>query len=216
MAKKKYYAYSVNGKKGVADNWPECQEIVAGKNGAKYKSFESEESAEAWLDAGADYKLKNIAVEDGIYFDSGTGAGNGVEINVSDKMGKKLLHKVLPKEKINEKGHHFADEGTTNNFGELLACKYALQLAMKEMTDPSTRDIRQSSVEALRASKVFGDSKLVIEYWSKGHIKYEVGEETVNLAQEVKILRKEFEKQGGRVILISGGANPADLGFHKR
>jgi len=198
MAKRKYYAYLINGKKGITDNWPECQEIVAGKNGAKYKGFESEEAAKAWLLAGANYSLKNIAVEDGIYFDSGTGAGNGVEINVSDKMGKKLLHKVLSKEKINEKGHHFADEGVTNNFGELLACKYALQLAIKE-----------------KVKKVFGDSKLVIEYWSKGHIKYEVGEETVNLAQEVKILRREFEAMGGKIILISGGSNPADLGFHK-
>ena len=103
MAKRKYYAYLVDGKKGVTDNWPECQRIVAGKNGAKFKGFESRAAAAAWLDAGADYKLKNVAVEDGIYFDSGTGAGEGVEINVTDKMGKKLLHKVLEKDRLNEK-----------------------------------------------------------------------------------------------------------------
>ena len=91
MAKKKYYAYLVDGKKGVVDNWPECQEIVAGKPGAKFKGFESEETAEAWLDAGADYKLKNVAVEDGIYFDSGTGARQGVEIQVAEKNGKSIL-----------------------------------------------------------------------------------------------------------------------------
>ncbi len=198
MPKKKFYAYLVEGESGIVDNWPECQEIVAGKPGAKFKGFESEELAEVWLSAGADYNLKNVATEDGIYFDSGTGAGNGVEINVTDKMGKKLLRKVLDKKELNEKGHHFANEGATNNFGELLACKYALQLAIKD-----------------GVGKVFGDSKLIVEYWSKGHVKYEVGEETVNLACEVKILRKEFEKQGGRVILISGGNNPADLGFHK-
>lgn len=198
MAKRKYYAYSFEGKSGITDNWPECQEIVSGKNGAKYKGFESEESAQLWLDTGADYKVKHMAVEDGIYFDSGTGAGEGVEINVSDKTGKKLLHKVLSAEKINGKGYHFIDEGSTNNFGELLACKYALQLAIKE-----------------NVLKVFGDSKLVIEYWSKGYIKYEVGEETVDLAREVKKLRKEFESIGGQIILISGGSNPADLGFHK-
>ncbi|MCX6720942.1 MAG: ribonuclease H family protein [Candidatus Staskawiczbacteria bacterium] len=207
MAKNKYYAYLIGKDKGITDNWPECQEIVAGKNGAKFKSFESQAAAAAWLKAGADYAVKSVAVEDGIYFDSGTGAGNGVEINVSDKTGKKLLHKVLPKGKLNEKGHHFVSlrdisrretDAPTNNYGELLACKYALQLAIKE-----------------NVKKVFGDSKLVVEYWSKGHIKYEVGEETVNLAQEVKILRKEFEKLGGKIILISGGANPADLGFHK-
>ena len=27
--------------------------------------------------------------------------------------------------------------------------------------------------------------------------------------------RKQYEKLGGEIILISGGANPADLGFHK-
>jgi len=202
MAKRKYYAYlvppqrdpargGINGKKGVTDNWPECQGIVAGVNGAKFKSFESEEAAEAWLDAGADYKIKNIAIEDGIYFDAGTGAGIGVEIQVAEKTGKSLLKENL--------GHD-----VTNNFGELTACKKALEIAITRL--------RQGSGVA---KKVFGDSKLVVEYWSKGHIKYEVGEETVNLAQEVKILRKEFEKLGGKIILISGGANPADLGFHK-
>jgi ribonuclease HI len=185
MAKRKFYAYSINGKNGIADNWPECQEIVAGKNGAKYKGFESEEAAEAWLGAGADYKIKNIAVEDGIYFDAGTGSGEGVEIQVADKNGKSFLRENL--------GHEF-----TNNYGELLACKKALEIAMKE-----------------NIMNVFGDSKLVIEYWSKGHIKYEVGEETVNLAQEVKMLRQKFEKLGGKIIRISGGSNPADLGFHK-
>jgi ribonuclease H-related protein len=185
MAKRKYYAYFVNGKKGICDNWPECYKIVGGKNGAKYKGFESEEAAKAWLDAGADYKLKNVAVETGIYFDSGTGAGNGVEIQVAEKNGKSLIKENL--------GH-----GVTNNYGELMACKKALELAIKE-----------------NILKVFGDSKLVVEYWSKGHIKYEVGQETVELAQEVKILRKEFEKMGGKMILISGGSNPADLGFHK-
>jgi ribonuclease HI len=198
MAKKKYYAYSVNGKKGITDNWLECQKIVSGINGAKYKGFESLEAAELWLEAGADYSLKHMAEEDGIYFDSGTGAGKGVEINVADKNGKSLLHKAIAKNKINEKGHHWADEGVTNNFGELLACKYALKIAIKD-----------------KIKKVFGDSKLVIDYWSKGHIKYEIGEETVNLAHEVKMLRIKFEKQGGKIILISGGSNPADLGYHK-
>jgi ribonuclease HI len=86
----------------------------------------------------------------------------------------------------------------TNNYGELFACKKALELALKN-----------------GELRIFGDSKLVVEYWSKGHVKYEVGEETVNLANEVKKLRKEFEVLGGRIILISGGNNPADLGFHK-
>jgi len=185
MAKKKYYAYLVGKKHGVTDNWPECQKIVSGIDGAKFKGFESEESAKAWLEAGAHYSQKNIAVEDGVYFDAGTGAGNGVEINVTDRFGKSYLKENL--------GHE-----VTNNFGELLACKNALEIALKK-----------------KIKKIFGDSKLVIDYWSKGHIKYEVGEETVNLAHEVKILRKKFEQNDGKVLRVSGGANPADLGFHK-
>ena len=184
MAKKKYYAYLVDGKKGITDNWPECQKIVAGKT-AKFKGFESEEAAEVWLNAGADYKVKIIAVEDGLYFDAGTGSGEGVEIQVADKNGKSYLRKNL--------GHD-----VTNNYGELMACKLALEIAITD-----------------GIKKVFGDSKLVVEYWSKGHIKYEIGEETVSLAQQVKLLRKDFEKLGGKITLISGGANPADLGFHK-
>lgn len=198
--KKKFYAYFLedSGKKGIAESWDECKEIVEGKK-AKYKGFESEESAIFWLDNGADYSKKQpIALEDGIYFDSGTGAGNGVEINVTNKTGQKLLYKVLDEEHINEKGHHFAKKGATNNFGELLACKYALEIALQE-----------------DAKKIFGDSRLVIDFWSKGHIKKELGEETIELANKVKLLRKKFEAQGGQMLLISGGSNPADLGFHK-
>ncbi|MCX6720050.1 MAG: viroplasmin family protein, partial [Candidatus Staskawiczbacteria bacterium] len=120
MAKRKYYAYLVDGKKGITDNWPECHDIVAGKNGAKFKGFESQAAAAAWLSAGADYKLKNIAVEDGIYFDSGTGAGQGVEIQVADKNGKSFLKENL--------GHD-----VTNNYGELMACKKALELAITRL-----------------------------------------------------------------------------------
>ena len=47
MAKQKYYAYLIGKDKGITDNWPECQEMVAGKNGAKYKGFESQAAAAA-------------------------------------------------------------------------------------------------------------------------------------------------------------------------
>lgn len=185
MTKKKYYAYSVNGRSGITDNWPECQRIVSGVNGAKYKGFESKESAQFWLDGGADYFKKQIAIEDGVYFDAGTGSGQGVEINITDRFGKSYMKENL--------GHN-----VTNNFGELLACKKALEIAIKD-----------------DHKKVFGDSKLVIDYWSKWMIKKEIGENTKKLAKEVSLLREEFEKSGGEIIRISGGSNPADLGFHR-
>jgi ribonuclease HI len=184
MAKNKYYAYLVDGKKGITDNWPECQQIVAGKK-AKYKGFESKEAALLWLEAGADYSVKHIAVEEGIYFDAGTGAGNGVEINVTDRHGKSFIKQTL--------GHD-----VTNNYGELLACKNALEIAIKK-----------------DAKRVFGDSRLVIDYWSKWMIKKEVEENTRELAKEVSLLRKKFEAAGGELVRISGGSNPADLGFHR-
>lgn len=198
MSKKKYYAYSINGKKGIIDNWPECQNIVSGKLNAKYKGFETKDQAERWLENGADYKSKNTASEKGIYFDAGTGAGKGVEISVTDENGNSLLNKVLKKKDINEKGFHLINSGATNNFGELLACKYALGIALKE-----------------NIKTIFGDSKLILDYWSKGYIKKELPEETISLSNEVKKLRYSFEKDGGKIEHISGGSNPADLGFHK-
>ena len=198
MAKKKYYAYSVDIEKGITESWPECQRIVTGIPAAKYKSFESRGEAERWLEAGADYSVKHIAAEPGIYFDAGTCGGNGVEINVTDNRGNGLLWKVLLEAKLNSKGHFLIKDNVTNNFGELLACKYALRIALESGT-----------------MKVFGDSALVLDFWSKGHVKNDKRAETIDLADEVARLRKEFENRGGRLLQISGGSNPADLGFHK-
>lgn len=199
MSKQKYYAYLVDGKMGITDNWPECQKLVSGKEGAKYKSFSSSKEAELWLEAGAKYEIKHVILRDGIYFDAGTGAGNGVEISVTDKNSKSLLNKVLSKKQINSRGFYLLEQGGTNNFGELLACKYALEIALKE-----------------NVKNVFGDSKLVIDFWSKGYIKKDnLPKETVELSFEVKKLRYQFEQKGGKIELISGGDNPADLGFHR-
>ncbi len=198
MAKKKYYAYKVGGQEGVTPSWDECAEAVGGESGAKYKSFESRDEAQRWLDAGADYSVKHIAAKPGIYFDAGTGAGNGVEINVTDARGNGLLWKVLPESELNGKGHFRVKGNVTNNFGELLACKYALQIALENGTQ-----------------KVFGDSALILDFWSKGYIKKNMGSQTIALVDEVLALRKKFERAGGALARISGGANPADLGFHR-
>jgi len=192
--KTKYYAYLVGSKQGIVNTWDECQSIVSG-NQAKYKSFETKEEAQKWLDLGADYSIKRVATQKGIFFDAGTGGGQGVEINVTNENGDKLLVDFLD---VNEKGHHLVKGNASNNYGELLACKYALEIAIKQ-----------------NIKKVFGDSKLILDFWSKGYIKKSVGEETLNLASQVKKLRRKFEKQGGKLLYISGGSNPADLGFHR-
>lgn len=206
MKKIKYYACLVprTGDDIVTSDWEKCNKLVSGEAGARYKSFDTKQEAEDWLKAGAKYgpsrAERKQSLERGIYFDAGTGRGEGVEISVTNEKGKSLLHKVLLKEELNKQGKHLLeDRETTNNYGELLACRYAIQIAIEE-----------------GIKKVFGDSKLVIDYWSKWAIKRkEVAPETVTLAMEVSKLREEFEKLGGEVIRVSGDLNPADLGFHR-
>lgn len=201
MNKKKFYAYFIPAekKKGIAENWAACERIVSGRVGARYKSFSAKAEAEEWLRLGASYGVKKTKkLLPGIYFDAGTGRGEGVEISVTDEKGKNILHKALSKKYLNKFGKHLVGKNATNNYGELLACKYALRLAIKE-----------------GIKKVFGDSSLVIDYWTKWRVKKNVAEETFILAREAAELRRDFEKNGGKVMRISGNDNPADLGFHR-
>lgn len=202
MKKKKYYAYFVpDGRQGVTDDWKKCEKIVSGKTGARFKAFDNRREAETWLGRGARYEAKPVRkLERGIYFDAGTGRGNGVEISVTDEGGKNLLHKAISREELNRFGKHLIEnESATNNYGELLALRYALEIAKKT-----------------KIKKIFGDSKLVIDYWSQWRIKRkELPEETVELATEVAEMREAFEKTGGIIERISGDHNPADLGFHR-
>ncbi len=199
-----FYAYLVpsTGEKGVKSNWADCKKKVEGVVGARYKGFVTKEDAQEWLTEGAVYEVKSKKKKNlnyGIYFDAGTGYGKGVEISVTDEKGNDLLHEVIPAKSINHRGKHWVfNKKTTNNFGELLACKYALQIAKRH-----------------KVKHIFGDSKLVIDYWSLGKIKKDMNESTKTLAYETAKLRKVFEKSGGVIKHISGDNNPADLGFHR-
>ena len=209
---KKYYAYLLINKNrsGILDNWKECEKIVSG-NDARYRSFKSFEEAENWLKNGANYEAKPLRstkkIEDGIYFDSGTGRNQKVEVSVTDEKGSDLLSMIEPKIKLNKFGKH-PEPKATNNYGELLGCKYALQIALAKNSakggSPGGR------------KKIFGDSKLVINYWSRGFInKNEMNKKTIKLSEEVAKLRKEFEENKGVIEFIEGDYNPADLGFHR-
>lgn len=199
---KKYYAYLLpNKKSGVTDNWGACEKVVSGVVDARYRGFPSKEDAHAWLGRGAHYEIKVcLKLEPGIYFDAGTGRGEGVEISVTDETGKNLLHRAMKKKDLNLFGkHRVRQDDATNNYGELLALRYALEVAKKE-----------------KVKKIFGDSKLVIDYWSRHRAKRkELPPETVGLLDEVAKMREKFEAAGGSVQRISGGDNPADLGFHR-
>jgi ribonuclease HI len=187
---------------GVTEDWKKCEKLVSGKTGARFKSFSSKVDAEKWVASGARYEPKKyeyVTLQPGVYFDAGTGRGDGVEVSVTDEKGKNLLHKIIAKGELNKFGKQLIENTeATNNYGELLALKYAIEIARAE-----------------GIKKIFGDSKLVIEFWSRWKIKRkEVAATTVELADEVSALRESFEDEGGMVERISGDHNSADLGFH--
>lgn len=200
MKNKKYFAYYIPSKtlSGIADNWEECKEQVSGKPNARYRGFKTKKEAEEWLRAGADYSFRGD-FKQGIYFDAGTGRGKGVEVSVTDEKNRNLLEEILPKKNLNKFGKYPLAGNMTNNYGELLAFSLALKIAVKR-----------------KIKKIFGDSRLVINFWSKGFVKKEnVSKETLELINEVFILRQKFEEMGGVVRRVAGDKNPADLGFHK-
>ncbi|WP_300360966.1 viroplasmin family protein [Fusobacterium sp.] len=184
----------------VFDNWEKCKNKIE-QFKCRYKSFKTYEEAYEWCSSGAQYITKKSIqnnLPDGIYFDAGTGRGIGVESKVSYKDGISILPKYFPNENINEFGNLSLGSSKTNNFGELKALDMALDIALKN-----------------NILEIFGDSSLIINYWSKGHIKSDIDPETIELAKIVSKKRELFEKLGGTISHISGDYNPADLGFHK-
>ncbi|MGL5950498.1 MAG: viroplasmin family protein, partial [Cetobacterium sp.] len=202
-----FYAYLLEneGRQGIINSWDECKSIVSGKK-AKYKSFPNEVEAQQWLNAGAHYENKKekkvqlkMELQNGLYFDAGTGRGIGVEVRLTDKEGNSLLGKLLPEIDITEHGNYLTPAGSTNNYGELLGLSFAIDLAIRE-----------------NIYHIFGDSNLVIVFWSKGFVRREkIKQETLDLIDKVILQRKYFESLGGKIEHVSGDINPADLGFHK-
>ena len=203
----KYYAFIIEKENysHIVTSWSDCQMLTKGKS-ARYKSFKTETEAKEWLKNGGLYEDKKAKIqqakeklENGIYFDAGTGRGIGVEVRVTNLSGISLLDEIMPEKMINEFGNYLAPENSTNNYGELIGIYLAIDIALKK-----------------RNFKIFGDSKLIIDYWSKGHYnKSSLNEKTINLIQKTAEKRKQFESLGGTIKHVSGDINPADLGFHK-
>lgn len=203
----KYYAFIIDKENysKIVTSWSECQSATLGKN-ARYKSFKTEAEAKEWLKNGGLYEDRKLKIqeaknnlEDGIYFDAGTGRGIGVEVRVTNRFGVSLLDDIMPEKMINEFGNYLAPQGSTNNYGELIGIFLAIDIALRK-----------------RSFKIFGDSKLIIDYWSKGHYnKTSLNEKTVDLIKKTTEKRMKFESLGGTIQHVSGDINPADLGFHK-
>ena len=195
-----FYAYILNNKKGIVKDWESCKALVNGVSGAKYKKFKTFAEANVFIND------EEIELEDAIYFDAGTGRGRGVEVRITDKNKNSLIPILKENRKdiidfFNKKGWNINEfsnielgNNYTNNFGELLGCYLALIIA----------NIKSEN-------KIFGDSNLVIAYWSKGICNIE-DKETLKLIEVVSKLRNNFN---GKIEHISGDINPADLGFHK-
>ncbi|WP_215537464.1 ribonuclease H family protein [Borreliella bavariensis] len=196
----KYYACILidSNEKIIFKSWEECKTTIKGKNN-KIKSFKTIEQAQNWLLDNGNKIINHRPI--GIYFDSGTGRGKGVEIRVVNEKRISILDKILDQSLINEYGNHYVKnfQGISNNFGELLALYAALKIALKE-----------------NIINIFGDSKLIIDYWSKGiYNSKKLKQITINLIKKTVKLRKKFEEQGGKISFIPGNENIADLGFHK-
>ena len=201
---KKYYAYYLveSNESGILESWKECEKLVKGQK-SRYKSFLSQGEAEKWLNSGAEYEIKSKKApeleKNALYFDAGTGRGIGVEVRVTDYKGTSLLPKILPAEKVSVHGNYVLKKGRTNNYGELVGIYIALKYAAKK-----------------GIKLIYGDSRLILDYWSKGIFNRDkLEEDTVDLIEKVTKMRKEYEENGGKAEHISGDHNPADLGFHK-
>lgn len=138
MASKVYAWYNSNLDNGIDRNWNTCKERKA----LRYKSFKTLQEAQDWLDNGAKYDKPQMELNEGVYFDSGTGRGRGItEVRVTDKDKNSLLnHLITPKFeeflkskgwKINEFNNIELDPDKSNNYGELLGLYLALEIARK-------------------------------------------------------------------------------------
>ncbi len=208
---KKYYAYRTETEDGVVDSWDVCERKVAGHK-ARYRGFPDPKSARQWLDDGAplrDKKAEKAAAlqeypDNAVFFDAGTGAGRGVEVRVTDRAALPIVHLAGdPPEgaTLTKEGNLLLGWDRTNNFGELLGCFLAFAVAVET-----------------GSRHIYGDSKLVLEYWSKGHVsksKRETDPDLWELAKTTARARLKFVKAGGQIEHVPGGINPADLGYHR-
>lgn len=208
MAKFKVYAAydPVSREVKMFDTWSLCESYVKGKP-VKYKGFSNKNEAIEWIVEGLSLTQKNDQPQivesldkNAVFCDSGKSGENPTEINVTNYVGYKLLHKIPIARNFGtptDKGFLRLSPDKTNNYGELLAMYLSLIYALNE-----------------KLTKIYSDSKIIVDYWSLGHCKI-VDKETLELVGKTSALRKEFESLGGKIEWISGDINPADLGNHK-
>lgn len=156
--------------------------------------------------AGADVQAqsgaKSFAV--GIYCDSAQpgGPGNPTYIRVCDEKGNDLLEAYLGKDKVSKFNGYtvYANNGITNNFGELLGLSWAIAIADND-----------------KGKQVYTDSKVALS-WAANGVVPEHYKQNEMFKKHLEMLHERYCSYGlwGKTpVHISGTENPADMGTHK-
>lgn len=218
MAKKHFYVVKTSEGAKVYDSCEKARAAYEHRSNAIWKGFATREEALTWIGDNATSKTTSKATRatpraksaaasaksrraaNAVYCDSGNSlqTGRPTEIRVTNGSGISLLALVLPANQLNERGNYLPGKGKSNNYGELKGLGLAIEVA-----------------RIIGATQVCTDSETVYLHWSRDNVKPKVDPETRALAHEVSEARRRFEAEGGSVIKIGGGENPADLGYHR-
>lgn len=121
---KKYYAVRVGRVPGIYESWPECESQVHGYPGAQFKSFESRDSAQSYIDNDTTNLKSNpddcIAYVDGSYDIKNKRYSCGVVLLKSDEII----------EEYNEVGSDIEASSMRNVAGEILGSQRAVEMAI--------------------------------------------------------------------------------------
>lgn len=163
-----------------------------------------------------------IAIPKKIYVDGGQGSYSGEEAwgRVTNEKGEDLLPHFgdlykglaykdvhLPVGKSRVMISKFGDVKTKQvNGAELIALMIGLKIA-----------IYLNKERRWGIKEICSDSQVVLS-WANGRLqsstKKKMDARKIGYITETMLLKKEFEKQGGSLVKISGDANFADLGWH--
>lgn len=151
--KKKYYVVWVGQKPGIYNSWDACRKQVEGFQGARYKSFVSEQEAIQALEAGPDnFKEKQQVKNFKTLSNPPQGSSICVDAACSGNPGKMEYRGVftetnteLFKSKVYEQG--------TNNIGEFLAIVHGLAWQQKHKTAYPIYSDSQNAINWVKVGK---------------------------------------------------------------
>lgn len=131
MAKQKYYAVWDGVNPGIYDSWTDCQLQIKGYEGAKYKSFDTREEAEAALLSSPYKYIGKNAKPDNVLTYPSTIHENSLAVDAAcsgnpGAMEYRGVH-IASRQQI----FHFGPMKGTNNIGEFLAIVHGLALLKK-------------------------------------------------------------------------------------